>query len=68
MVTFATDAAATEALKVVIAEIHFCLVAVETCPWVHAGVTRTAKCRSDAVVVCFAKDLVCSNLIKFLEI
>ena len=38
MVTFASDAASTETLKVVIAEILFGLAAVEAGPWVDAGV------------------------------
>ena len=68
MVTLATDAASTETFKVVVAEVHFCLVTVETCPWVHAGVTRAAKGRGYTVIVCFAKDLVCRDLIIVLKI
>ena len=68
MVTFATYAASTETLKVVVTEIHFCLVTVKACPRVHAGVARAAKRRGDAIIVCFAEDLVSCDLIESLEI
>ena len=68
MVTFSTYAASTETLKVVVTEIHFGLVTVETCSRVHAGVARAAKRRGNAIIVCFAEDLVSCNLIEPLEI
>ena len=36
MVTFTVDATSAQALKVVIAKVHFGLVSVKACPWVDA--------------------------------